>query len=305
MDAISTNQSPFEGRTQFIDYQRLDKLFYLGSYTRRLPVSLTRMMENALDWAHLPFIHASTFHHMSLVEEGNWGWRAEVGSAKSAGTKRSMLELLVDVDNHYWATTVVSGIGKGIEIHTKAQAVSARLIKIEVRFYLPQRVDWFRKKLSYFYLKNQYRNLYDEDDQLMQDRQSSIDDKKRWREQTSPQDGLLFVGKVSQLDANKVHVVEAGKGRYCVALVQGQWHAYSAVCPHQLGKLDDAKIERQWEVSCPWHGYRFDVRSGENLGNHCANLHVPKTLVLDGNLFIDTIHNSTSGTPAPETALAR
>jgi hypothetical protein len=34
-------------------------------------------------------------------------------------------------------------------------------------------------------------------------------------------------------------------------------------------------------------------------------LHVPKTLVLDGNLFIDTIHNSTSGTPTPETALAR
>jgi nitrite reductase/ring-hydroxylating ferredoxin subunit len=289
MDAISTSQSPFEGRTQSIDYQRLDQLFYLGSYSRCLPVSLTRMMENAFDWEHLPFIHTSTFHHISVVEEGSWGWRAEVGSAKSAGTKRSMLELLVDVKNHYWATTVVSGMGKGIEIHTKAQAVSARLIAIEVRFYLPQRVNWFRKKLSHFYLKNQYRNLYDEDDQLMQDRQSAIDDKKLWREQASSADGLFLVGKVAQLGANKIHVVEADNGRYCVAFVQGQWHAYSAVCPHRLGKLDDAKIDSQGQVSCPWHGYRFDVRSGESLTNDCANLHVPKTLVQDGSLFINTI----------------
>jgi nitrite reductase/ring-hydroxylating ferredoxin subunit len=289
MDAISTDQSPFEGRIQRIDYQRLDQLFYLGSYTRCLPVSLIRMMENAFDWEHLPFIHTSTFHDISLVEEGNWGWRAEVGSAKSAGTKRSMLELLVDVENHYWATTVVSGLGKGIEIHTKAQAVSARLIEIEVRFYLPQRVNWFRKKLSHLYLKNQYSNLYDEDDQLMQDRQSSVDDKKLWCEQTRSQDDLLLVGKLGHLDANKVHVVEADKGRYCVAFVQGQWHAYSAVCPHQLGKLDDAKVDPQGQVSCPWHGYRFDVRSGENLGNDCGNLHVLKMVVQDGHLFVSTI----------------
>lgn len=286
MDATLTTHSPFEGRTQLIDYQRLDQLFYLGSYSRCLPVSLTRMMENAFDWEHLPFVHTSTFHDIHLVEEGRWGWRAEVGSATSAGTKRSMLELLVDLENHYWATTVVSGVGKGIEIHTKAQASSAREIEIDVRFYLPQRVNWFRKKLSYLYLKNQYRNLYDEDDQLMQDRQSAVDNKKRWREQANSSEALLLVGKVTQLDTSEVHIVEADKGRYCVTHIQGQWHAYSAVCPHQLGKLDDAKIDKQWQISCPWHGYRFDVRSGESLGNECANLHVSKIVEQDGNLFI-------------------
>ena len=35
--------------------------FHVGSYRRRLPVSLVRMYENALDWEHLPHLHESSF----------------------------------------------------------------------------------------------------------------------------------------------------------------------------------------------------------------------------------------------------
>ena len=286
MGAISSGQSLFNSRSLKIDYQRVDQLFHIGSYRRYLSVSLTRMMENAFDWEHLPFIHAATFHDIVLVEEGDWGWRAEVGSTKSKGVKRSALELLVDMENHYWATTVVSGVGKGIEIHTKARAVSDRQIEIEVKFYSPDPVNWFRKKLSHVYLKNQYRNLYDEDNQLMQDRQAAIDDRKRWRQQSYTEDAPILVGAIVDLEIEKIHVIEAEGGRYCVAFYKEQWLSYSAVCPHQLGNLDDAKINQQGHLSCPWHGYRFDVRTGEQLGNNCTNLQRYDTIIKDGQLFI-------------------
>src|SRR5262249_48076880 len=39
----------------------------------------------------------------------------------------------------------------------------------------------------------------------------------------------------------------------------------STVCPHWGGPLDDAPIDDGC-VTCPWHGYRFDVRTG-----HCVD----------------------------------
>lgn len=36
---------------------------YVGSYKRRMKVSIDRMYENALDWEHLPFPHNSSFSH--------------------------------------------------------------------------------------------------------------------------------------------------------------------------------------------------------------------------------------------------
>lgn len=264
----------------------MSKLCFIGDYSRRIPVSLNRMIENAYDWEHLPFIHSSTFHDIELIAEGAWGWRAKVRSAKSKGSETSLLELLVDAEKHYWATTVVQGVGEGVEIHTQATQLSEREIEVDVRFYLPKTVNWLSKKLAFWYLRRQYRNLYDEDAALMRDRQSAIDDQRRWRELTSPSGDRMLVGKLEQLDLGKTRVVEAARGRICVSHHNGQWRAYSAVCPHQLGKLDDAKIQSQGEIVCPWHGYRFDISNGENLDRKCTALTLFKTEIEDDSLFV-------------------
>ena len=46
--------------------------------------------------------------------------------------------------------------------------------------------------------------------------------------------------------------------------LDGELVAHAAVCPHWLGPLDAASLE-DGALRCPWHGYRFDVRSGCNL----------------------------------------
>jgi nitrite reductase/ring-hydroxylating ferredoxin subunit len=41
-------------------------------------------------------------------------------------------------------------------------------------------------------------------------------------------------------------------------------HALSAECSHQAGPLGEGMVSGT-RVVCPWHGWRFDVRTGECL----------------------------------------
>lgn len=44
--------------------------------------------------------------------------------------------------------------------------------------------------------------------------------------------------------------------------IAGQIYAISDVCTHDYGPLGDGDLE-QYEIICPRHGARFDVRSGK------------------------------------------
>jgi nitrite reductase/ring-hydroxylating ferredoxin subunit len=45
----------------------------------------------------------------------------------------------------------------------------------------------------------------------------------------------------------------------------GQLHAISNVCSHAGGPLDEGSLDGD-VVTCPWHGSRFDVRTGRVCG---------------------------------------
>ena len=44
--------------------------------------------------------------------------------------------------------------------------------------------------------------------------------------------------------------------------VEGAYFALDGVCPHQGGPLGKGKLE-EIVVTCPWHGWQFDVRDGQ------------------------------------------
>lgn len=253
------------------------------------------MIENAYDWAHLPFIHPSNFKAIELHSEGEWGWRANVTLPN--GSKQSV-ELLVDRERHYWATTIVSGVGKGFEIHTKAQDVEKNIIDIDVAFYTPSYFQIVFKTLTIlsvvlpfsFYrhvarklgvvnvekgkdpmlsvleqLKAQYSVLYDEDQVLMSGRQKALNRRKKTPERHVSQE--YKIGIASKLKQNLPHVFHIGNDRFCVNVWQDDWVVYSADCPHLLGPLEHSKISDDGKIECPWHGFQFDIRSGVNCLN--------------------------------------
>jgi nitrite reductase (NADH) small subunit len=59
--------------------------------------------------------------------------------------------------------------------------------------------------------------------------------------------------------------IERVAGEQVVALfnVDGQFHALDGVCSHQGGPLGEGEL-RGSVVTCPWHGWQFDVRSGQH-----------------------------------------
>lgn len=284
----SSELSLSEARSNTIDDAQISKLHYIGNYERRLPINIARMMENAYDWEHLPFVHSSSFSSIELIADGPWGWRAKAGLPSDHGEQYQLLDLLVDTSRNYWATTVFSGPGEGIQIHTQATSITDTEIKIDVRFYLPSKPDKpSDAEFMLQYLQQQYATLYDEDIELMAGRQSALDDRLRWKDSTTEISSVL-VGNVADLGKAKTHTVKAGKGRYCVRFWQDQWWIHSAVCPHLLGPLDDSKINEQGEVTCPWHGYRFNIETGENTDRKCKALDTPPTVVeRDGELFLE------------------
>lgn len=48
--------------------------------------------------------------------------------------------------------------------------------------------------------------------------------------------------------------------------VEGKFYAVDNSCPHAGGPLGEGKLCGT-EVECPWHGWKFDVTSGERVGN--------------------------------------
>jgi nitrite reductase (NADH) small subunit len=59
--------------------------------------------------------------------------------------------------------------------------------------------------------------------------------------------------------------LEAVAGERVVALfnVGSEFFALDGICPHQGGPLGQGKLIG-CKVTCPWHGWQFDVRTGQH-----------------------------------------
>jgi nitrite reductase (NADH) small subunit len=72
---------------------------------------------------------------------------------------------------------------------------------------------------------------------------------------------LITVAKVADLKPGEGKVVAVGDREVAVFNVAGQFHAVDNICPHRGGPLGEGVIDGH-VVTCPWHGWRFDVTTG-------------------------------------------
>jgi nitrite reductase/ring-hydroxylating ferredoxin subunit len=233
---------------------------HVGSYKRRMKVSLDRMYENALDWEHLPFLHNSSFAWIELIEDGDWGWRAKLGSVPNTGEKNEedfiILQLHLDRERHRWISSTLEGPGAGCEIWTHAFQVSDDEIEILADFFVPGIAPEARAKVGAVYEKI-YAQLYDEDESMMLERKAQLD--ARGTGLTAGDENLL--GKVSDVRANLPMIFNFQQKEYRLLEVDGELIAHATVCPHGLGPLGGTDV-KDGVIECPWHGYQFEVKSG-------------------------------------------
>jgi len=269
-----------------VNYARVDTLTYLGNYLRRLPVSMARMMENALDWEHLPYVHNSSFAALECVESGKWGWRARALPAGQAQAWQ-LLELLLDSERCYWATSVIEGPAASVEIHTQATEIGPGEIEVDVRFYSSAELSEEESALYREVLQQQYARLYDEDERLMCGRQSALDDRRQRSASPTGSGDRVLVGMLEALSRDESHTVETLAGRFCLRFYDGAWVAHAAVCPHMLGPLDGSPVSAEGVIACPWHGYQFHVVTGHSVDGKCRGLaQAPKVQIEGNSLYV-------------------
>ena len=88
-------------------------------------------------------------------------------------------------------------------------------------------------------------------------------DAARERQEDAPGAGFVRVAAASELEPGVPHAVEhASLGRICVGLVEGGVVAFTDQCSHREFPLSAGEILEDGTVECPWHGARFDCRTG-------------------------------------------
>ena len=81
--------------------------------------------------------------------------------------------------------------------------------------------------------------------------------------------------------------VVAGDRMIALYNVDGELFALDGVCPHQGGPLGQGHLDG-CIVTCPWHGWQFDVRTGQHEIN--ASIRQPSfpVRVDGGSVLVDT-----------------
>jgi nitrite reductase (NADH) small subunit len=80
----------------------------------------------------------------------------------------------------------------------------------------------------------------------------------------------IKIAEVSELPEGTGKVVTASTRVLALFNVGGSFHAVDNTCPHRGGPLGEGELSGS-VVTCPWHGWQFDVRSGENPRNPGAS----------------------------------
>jgi nitrite reductase/ring-hydroxylating ferredoxin subunit len=78
--------------------------------------------------------------------------------------------------------------------------------------------------------------------------------------------------------------VAAGR-MVAIANVAGRFHAIDGLCPHQGGPLGTGKLCGA-VLTCPWHGWQFDVTTGRHLGSTIVRQTVHEIRAEDGRLLV-------------------
>ena len=74
---------------------------------------------------------------------------------------------------------------------------------------------------------------------------------------------FVTVATTEDIPVGERAVVELGRHWVVIFNVDGQFHALDGICPHQGGPLGKGALAG-CIITCPWHGFQFDVTTGQH-----------------------------------------
>jgi len=94
--------------------------------------------------------------------------------------------------------------------------------------------------------------------------------------------------KVSDIPAGALREVQIGAKTIAVANVSGKFYAISDVCLHRGGPLGQGELANS-VVTCPWHGWQFDVTNGKLVQDPRMSVACYPTELRGDEIYVDIV----------------
>jgi nitrite reductase (NADH) small subunit len=102
--------------------------------------------------------------------------------------------------------------------------------------------------------------------------------------------GFLRTAKLGELPAGTVREFHIEGKAVTLANVGGKIYAINNTCLHRGGPLGQGTLEGK-VVTCPWHGWEFDVTTGKVVQNPQAGVDCYRTELRGEDIFVDLESN--------------
>ena len=244
-----------------------------ATYERVVMSGIDSVWENVFDWEHLPWLHSQAFTSIEHRDSGEWGWRADIGFPGGAVAD---IELVVDREAQCYVSRTLSGAGAPSEIWTTLNSLDKERTAIQVEFFLEDRALDVLEQTGAAY-RALYTVLWDQDEEMMQVRDRSVPKKSATAVEKKEQEEL-DLGPSEALLKRLPLRVEFGGHSLRLVESEGQIFAHATECPHWRGPLTECAVD-DGIVTCPWHGYRFEVASGRSADGRGLKLRTAPTKI--------------------------
>jgi nitrite reductase/ring-hydroxylating ferredoxin subunit len=96
---------------------------------------------------------------------------------------------------------------------------------------------------------------------------------------------FVTVARVEEIPPGSLAHVRAGETEIALANVSGELYAVQGHCLHLEGPLGEGVLE-DGVLTCPWHGWQYDVRTGLNEFDHAIKLQTYEVRVENGDVQV-------------------
>lgn len=92
--------------------------------------------------------------------------------------------------------------------------------------------------------------------------------------------------KRSEVPPGTIFELQVEGKTVALANVDGKFHAIDAVCLHRGGPLAQGELQGKI-VTCPWHGWQYDVTTGKAVMNPAVGVPCYAVDVRGEDIFVD------------------
>jgi nitrite reductase (NADH) small subunit len=97
---------------------------------------------------------------------------------------------------------------------------------------------------------------------------------------------FVRVAATSEIAPGTIREVDVNGKALAVANIGGAFHAIDNTCLHRGGPLGGGSVEGKI-VTCPWHGWQFDVTTGKASQNPAVGVSCYRVEIRAGEVFVD------------------